>query len=245
MNLLLTLTQSANKLRQTKLVTNTLKALNLGNSASFAILTKTGVTDVSPSSVVGNVGAYPITGAAILLTCPEIVGTVYQVDAAGAACFVTNASHLLSSIGDMEIAYTAANLLANPDFIEYGAGDISGATLTPGLYKWSSSVLINADFYLCGTPNDVFIFTIAGNINQAANTKLTLLGGVKTSNIFWVVQGASVDIQAGAVLQGTILAKGGINLITGAKVYGRLLAQTAVTLQMNTIVIPSNKKYTT
>lgn len=239
--LLLSLTQSATKLRKTKLATsNILAALNLGNSASFAVLSKTGVTNVPSSSVVGNVGSYPISGAAIHLTCPEVSGTVLQADAAGAFCFVTNASLLLSSIGDMQLAFTAANLLPNPDFFEYKSGDISGFTLTPGLYKWSTSVLINADFYLSGTATDVFIFTIAGNITQAANTKMTLLGGVKTSNIFWVVQGASVDIKAGAVLQGTILAKGAINLLSGATVYGRLLAQTAVTLQMSTVVIPSN-----
>jgi len=40
----------------------------------------------------------------------------------------------------MTTAYTAANLQVNPNFVELGAGDISGMKLTPGLYKWSGNV---------------------------------------------------------------------------------------------------------
>ena len=138
--------------------TKRVEALNLGNAASFAILSQTGITDVPASSIVGNVGSYPITGAAILLTCPEVAGVVYQADAAGAACFVTNAAYLLLAIGDMGIAYNTANLLVNYDFQDLNAGDISGLTLTPGLYKWTSSVVINANVYLSGSPTDVWIF---------------------------------------------------------------------------------------
>lgn len=48
--------------------------VNLGAAGSFAILTKTGVTDVYASTIKGNVGASPITGAAVGLTCPEVTG---------------------------------------------------------------------------------------------------------------------------------------------------------------------------
>ena len=226
------------KLAKVSSRTKIVEALNLGNAASFAILSKTGVTDVPASSIVGNVGSYPITGAAILLTCPEVTGIVYQADAAGPACFVTDAAYLLSAIGDMGIAYNTANLLVNYDFQDLNAGDISGLTLTPGLYKWTSSVVINANVYLDGSPTDVWIFQIAGNLVQADATKIILQRGAKPINIFWVVAGAYVDVGLGALFQGSVLAKGGINLLTGATVNGRLLSQTAVTLQMNSVVLP-------
>ncbi len=213
----------------------TIETLNLGNADSFTLLTKTGITNVATSSIVGNVGSYPITGAAIHLTCPEVAGIVYQADASGATCFVTSAAYLLSAIGDMETAYTAANSLANYDFQEFHGGDVSGLTLTRGLYKWTTSVLINANVYLFGSSSDVWVFQIAGNLVQASMTNIILQGGAKSKNIFWVVAGASVDVGAGALFQGSILAKGGINLITGATIYGRLFSQTAVTLQMNSI----------
>jgi len=83
--------------------------VNLGTAGTFAILTKSGVTDVYASAINGNVGASPITGAAIGLECPEVMtGTIYSVDAAGPACKVTDATLLTTAVGDMETAYTDA-----------------------------------------------------------------------------------------------------------------------------------------
>ena len=41
--------------------------VNLGAAGTFAILSKSGITDVYPSVVTGDVGTTPITGAALLL----------------------------------------------------------------------------------------------------------------------------------------------------------------------------------
>jgi hypothetical protein len=57
--------------------------VQLGTAGTFAVLTKTGITDVIASTIRGNVGASPITGAAIGLTCPEVTGTIYTVNAVG------------------------------------------------------------------------------------------------------------------------------------------------------------------
>ena len=64
---------------------STLQApVQLGAAGTFAILTKSGITDVFESAINGDVGASPITGAAIGLTCGEVkTGKVYSVDAAG------------------------------------------------------------------------------------------------------------------------------------------------------------------
>ncbi|MBC7763864.1 MAG: DUF3494 domain-containing protein, partial [Candidatus Saccharibacteria bacterium] len=112
----------------------------LGVAGTFAILSETGVTDVPSSAVTGNVGSSPITGAAILLTCPEVTGTIFSVDAAGPPCKVTDATLLTSAVGDMGVAYSDAAGRTNPDFVNLGAGEIGGRTLVPGLYKWSTDV---------------------------------------------------------------------------------------------------------
>src|ERR1700731_3282066 len=57
--------------------------LDLKSASSFAVLTKSGVTDVPASVITGDVGASPITGAADNLTCVEVSGKSYSVDAAG------------------------------------------------------------------------------------------------------------------------------------------------------------------
>jgi hypothetical protein len=75
----------------------------LGVAGTFAVLSQTGVTDVPSSAVTGNVGSSPITGAAILLTCPEVTGTIFSVDAAGPACKVTNSTLLTTAVGDMGV----------------------------------------------------------------------------------------------------------------------------------------------
>ncbi len=43
--------------------------VRLAVAGEFAILSKTGITDVYASAVTGNVGTSPITGAALLLSC--------------------------------------------------------------------------------------------------------------------------------------------------------------------------------
>ena len=137
--------------------------VNLGTAGTFAILTKTGVTDVYASAVTGNVGSSPITGAAILVTCTEVTGAIFSVDAAGPLpCTVTAAPFLTSAVLDMEAAYLDAEGRTSPNFTEVGAGEIGGLTLPPGLYKWGTGVQISTDVTLAGGPNDVFIFPRSG-----------------------------------------------------------------------------------
>ena len=213
--------------------------VDLGSAGTFAILSKTGVTNVYASAVTGNVGSSPITGAAILVTCTEVTGTIFSVDAAGPLpCTVNAAPFLTSAVGDMEAAYLDAEGRSSPDFTEVGAGEIGGLTLAPGLYKWGTGVMISTDVTLAGGPNDVFIFQIAGTLLQANATRVTLTGGAKAKNIFWQVADV-VAIGTTAHFEGIVLAKTMIATNTGASVNGRLLAQTAVTLQMNTITNPA------
>jgi hypothetical protein len=216
----------------------TLAPVNLGSAANFAILAKSGVTDVYASAVKGDVGASPITGAAVHLTCTEVTGTIYTVDAAGPLpCSVKDPTRLTSAVGAMETAYTDAAGRTLPDFVNLGAGEIGGRTLSPGLYKWSTGVSISNDVTLNGGPNDVFIFQIAGTLNEASAKRVNLTGGAQAKNVFWQTAGA-VSIGTTAHFQGTILSKTMIAVKTKASVNGTLLAQTAVTLQMNAVTKP-------
>ena len=213
--------------------------VDLGVAGTFAILSKTGVTNVYASAVTGNVGSSPITGAAILVTCTEVSGTIFSVDAAGPLpCSVNAAPFLTSAVLDMEAAYLDAEGRSSPDFTEVGAGEIGGMTLPPGLYKWGTGVMISTDVTLTGGPNDVFIFQVAGTLLQANATRVTLTGGAQAKNIFWQVADV-VAIGTTAHFEGIVLAKTMVAVKTGASVQGRLLAQTAVTLQMNAVTQPA------
>jgi len=213
--------------------------VSLGQAGTFAILSQTGITNVYRSAIVGDVGTSPITGAALLLTCGEVSGNIYTVDAAGPLpCATTDATFLTSAVGDMGFAYDDAAGRPDPDFSELGAGEIGGLTLTPGLYKWTTSLLISTDVTLSGGPDDVWILQVAGNLDQANATRVTLAGGALAKNIFWQVAGATT-LGTNAHFEGILLDKTMIAVNTGTSVNGRLMAQTAVTLQMNAITEPA------
>ena len=215
-----------------------LAVVNLGVAGNFTILSKSGITDVYKSAVTGDIGTSPITGAAIGLTCGEVLGTIYTVDAAGPLpCRVTNASRLTTAVSNMQTAYTDAAGRVNPKFFNLGAGNIGGKTLTPGLYKWTSSVTIPTNISISGSSTDVWIFQVAGTLTMSSAVKITLNGGALARNIFWQTAGA-VTLGTTSHFEGVILCQTGINMKTDASINGRLLAQTAVTLQKNTVTRP-------
>ncbi len=215
-----------------------LTRVKLGLAGSFTILSKTGITDVYPSVITGDVGSSPITGAAILVTCTEVSGTVYSVDAAGPIpCSITDAQRLTTAVGNMQAAYIDAAGRPNPKYLNLGAGNIGGKTLRPGLYKWTSALLIPSDITILGSSTDIWIFQVAGTLDMSSAVKIILKGGAQAKNIFWQVAGA-VTLKTTSHFEGIILAKKNINLRTGASINGKLLAQTAVTLQKSTVKKP-------
>ena len=212
--------------------------VNLGVAGKFVILSKSGITDVFPSAITGDIGTSPISGAAIHLTCAEVTGTIYSVDAAGPLpCRVINAVRLTTAVKDMQTAYTDAAGRSNPNFLNLGAGNIGGKTLKPGLYKWTTAVIIPTDVTISGGPTAVWIFQVAGTLTMSSAVKITLTGGAQAKNIFWQVAGGAT-FGTTSHFEGIILGKTGINLKTGASINGRMLAQTAVTLQKNTVKGP-------
>ena len=216
--------------------------VDLGRAGDFVILAPAGVTNVPTSAITGDIGVSPIAATAITgfglsvfpdntySTSPQVTGRLYAADYAS-----PTPANLTTAVGDLRTAYEDAAGRLFPDHNELNDGNIGGLTLRPGLYKWTSTVTILGDVTLTGGPNDVWIFQIAGNLDQANTTTVFLTGGAQAKNVFWQVAG-NVAVGTTAHMEGEVLSKTGIALDTGASVNGRLLAQTAVTLIMNTIV---------
>ena len=223
--------------------------VDLLSAGNFTVLSKSGITDTGSHSsvVVGIVGASPISGAAILVTCPEVTGTIYSADAAGPLpCRVTDATLLTSAANDMVTAYNnAAGAVTPAPVVELNAGNIGGLTIAPGIYKWSTGVNISTNVTLSGGANDVWIFQIAGDLNIAsggsvpAGIKVILAGGAQASNVFWQVGGPTgATLGTYSTFNGNILSAKQIIMQTGAVLNGRALAQTQVTLDANTVSAP-------
>ena len=219
-------------------------AVNLGTAGNYVILAKTGVSSVPKCTITGDIGVSPMGSGAltgwsesidrsnIFSTSAQVTGKLFAADYS-----TPTPANLTRAVLDMQAAYLNAAGRNNPDFIELGAGDISGLTLAPGLYKWGTAVSINGNVTIHGGPNDVWIFQIAKGITQASATRIILSGGAQARNIFWQSAGV-VALGTTAHFEGIILGATGVTLNTGATVNGRLFAQTAVTLIMNTITVP-------
>ena len=234
--------------------TSSVGPVNLLTAGNFAILTQTGITSTGShsSAITGNIGASPITAAAMnSVFCTEITGTIFGVDAAyvgsgAVGCFAGNppaANKTLvdNAVADMGTAYNEAAGRISPSVInELGAGAIGGMTLAPGLYKWSTGVLIATDVTLSGGANDVWIFQVAQNLTLSNGIRVKLSPGVQAKNIFWQVGGGTgVAIGTTAHMEGTVLAIKAITMATGSTANSRMLAQTTVTLDATTVTQPA------
>jgi hypothetical protein len=200
----------------------------LGAADSFAALAGSTVTSTGPTSVTGDLGVSP--GTAVTGFPP---GTIVGAQHAGDPTAALGIADLITAYNDAAGRTLCAITVA---------GNLGGQTLTPGLYKSTSSLAISAgDLTLDaqGDPNGVFIFQMASTLTTTSGRQVILSGAAKSTNVYWQV-GTSATIGTTSVLQGTIMADQTISLDTGATLSGRALARiAAVTLDSNTIVKPA------
>jgi cell division septation protein DedD len=226
---------------------NTLPSNVLGTAGNFAILAKTGISTTGTTSITGNIGVSPaaatyITGFGLIMdtsntfsTSSLVIGKVYAANYA-----TPTPTMMTTAISDMQTAYTTVAGLTTPAPVTaLGAGNIGGLTITAGIYKWSTNVIIPSAVTLSGSSSDEWVFQIAGTLTVSSNVQVILSGGAQASNIFWVIAGQTT-LGTHSAFNGIILDKTAIALTTGATLNGIALAQTAVTLQSNTITQSNN-----
>jgi hypothetical protein len=194
--------------------------------------------------VTGNLGVSPaaatyVTGFSLTMdatnvfaSSPQVTGRVYAADHAS-----PTPSSLTTAVSDMELAFTDAAGRA-PDVTELGAGDIGGRTVTPGVYKWGTGLLIPTDVTLRGDATDVWIFQVAQALTVSNGVQIQLSGGALSRNVFWQVSGQA-ELGTTAHFEGVLMTQTSITLGTGASINGRLLAQTAVNIDSSTVVRPA------
>src|SRR3989338_11460950 len=146
-------------------------AVYLGTAGNYVILAKSGISTTGTTAITGNIGVSPIdstaiTGFGLIMDASNKFATSSLVTGKAYAADYTppTPTTMTTAVSDMETAYTdAAGRTETSIVTELGAGDISGMTLSPGLYKWGTGVLINTGVTLdCqGNSNAVYIFQIA------------------------------------------------------------------------------------
>jgi hypothetical protein len=215
--------------------------VGLGTAGTFAVLAHTGVTDVPTSAITGDVGLSPTTGAAITgLTCPEVSGTIYTVDAAGPLCRTVDTTVLTNASNDRDTAYGDA-AARTPDSNLGTADGALNTTLTPGVYVIGHAPTANltGTLTLNGGAASVWIFQASSDLVFASASSVVFTGGAQACNVFWQVS-SSATLGTTSSIAGTILAHTSIVIQHGASLAGRALAETGnVTLDANSIQRPA------
>jgi len=219
-------------------------AVNLGTAGSFAILSKSGISTTGVTAITGDIGVSPIdhtalTGFSETMDSSGTFSTSIYVVGGGklyAADYTPpTPAKMTTAVDDMQIAYTDAAGRTTPDFVNLGAGNLSGLILAPGLYKWGTGVSTdNTGFTISGGANDTWIFQISGTLVVANGAIVTLAGGAQTKNIFWQVTGQTT-LGTTSQFKGIILDRTAVVVQHGATENGRAYAQTAVTLDADTV----------
>lgn len=201
-------------------------SVSLAGSSNLAILAGSAISNTGATIITGDMGLSP--GTSVGGFPPGILnGTLHINDA------IANQAKL-----DLTAAYNDAAGRTSTDIVTL-SGNIGGLTLTPGLYKSTSTLAISSGdltFDAKGNPNAVFIIQIASSLTTTSGRKVILSGGALASRIFWQV-GSSATFGTTSVFKGTVLAMQSITFNTGASIDGKALARTgAVIMAGNTIV---------
>jgi hypothetical protein len=229
---------------------DTISGINLGTAGNYAILATTGITTVPDSSITGHIAVSPIVSTFIIgfdldvdssnqfSTCAQVdsESRVYAPDFVGGSNGLSTPALLTVAVGDMARAYTdgMARLSTDAAKRNVGGGDIGGMTLVSGVYTFPSTITIDSDVTFSGDANSIFIIQTAGSVTLEMDINIVLGPNVKAENIFWVVAGV-LTVKSGAAMKGVLLVKTVVNFNTGSSLVGRLLSQTAVSLQKASI----------
>ena len=186
--------------------------VGLGTAAPFAILAGTPKVASTGATVInGNLGVSP--AAAVTGFPPGIVhGTVHTADAVA-----------LQAQSDLTAAYTDA--AGRPVTATHGT--LGGLTLAAGVYNAGGVVLdLTGTLTLDGhnKPNSVWIFQATSALVTASSSKVKLINGASSCNVFWQVT-SSATLGSGSTFVGTIMALTSITIDNGVTVHGRALAR--------------------
>ena len=213
--------------------------VDLKSAGQFGILAGVGVSNNAGFSEIRNmdVGISPGVRSSVTGFPPAIVvnGAIFASDDSAAV-----AAMLVQAKQDLTDAYLFAEGATAPAPATV-AGDQGGLTLAPGIYKSTSTLLIQSgDLTLDaqGDANAVWIFQIAADFTTVggAGGSVILIGGAQAKNIFWQV-GSSATIGDGTIFQGNVLALTSITMNSGATAVGRMLARNGSVVMTNANII--------
>jgi hypothetical protein len=147
---------------------------------------------------------------------------------------------LVQAKQDLTDAYlfAAAAVLPAPATV---SGDQGGTTLAPGIYKSTSTLLIqngNLTLDAQGDVNAVWIFQVSSALTTVggAGGSVILTGGAQAKNVYWQ-SGSSVTIGDNTSFKGNLLVLTSITLNSNATLQGRVLCRNGAVVLTSTNII--------
>jgi len=211
-------------------------APELGSSACYAIFSADGaVTNTGVSTITGDVGTN--VGSATGFNPLLITGTLHPIpDGSTAAC-----------AADLLTAYNYVNTLPYDIELLYPVQFGNNLVLTPHTYRMKAAAMLTDTVYLnaLGNPDAVFVIQIDGALTTSTYSKVNLINGAQSKNVYWKIEGA-VSINNYSVFRGTIICNNGAlgALNTGVTLDGRALttagALTTTAINAVATLLPSN-----
>jgi len=215
-------------------------AVDLKTAARFGILSGVAITSTGYSTIDNfDVGIYPGVRSQVVGFPPAVIlnGAVYASDDVSNPATL---AYLIQAKQDLIDAYTFAEAAISPTPVII-AGDQGGRILTPGIYKSTSTVLIESGNLTLDAQGDsaaVWIFQVGSALTTVGGSggNVVLTGGAQAKNVFWQIT-SSATLGANTAFNGNLLALTSITLNTGARITGRVLARNAAVTLTSTNII--------
>ena len=195
----------------------------MGSAASYAVVADTSIASTGATVVTGDVA---IAGSTDLTGFPPgtISGATHLADpdAVAAAGATTEVNQ---------------NLQGQPCNSDRTGEDLGGLRLGGAVYCYIESATLSGELRLdaLGDIDTVWVFQVSGDFVVDAGSRIILVNGAQSCNVFWQVDG-TVDVGAGASIAGTFVSDEDIVLDVGVLLDGRLFTpQGGVELARSTI----------
>jgi len=215
--------------------------VDLKSAGNFGILAGVGVTNAAGFSEIHDMdcGISPGLRSSFTGFPPAILvnGSIFASDDIAPPGV---AAMLIQAKLDLTNAYLFAEGASSPAPATV-AGDQGGKILAPGIYKSTSTLLIqsgNLTLDAQGDANAVWIFQIASDFTTVggAGGNVILTGGAQAKNVYWQT-GSSATIGDYTIFKGNILALTSITMNSHATAQGRMLARNGAVVLTSTNII--------
>jgi len=187
----------------------------LGSVECFGLFSSTGAVSNSGTTMVnGDVGSNSMSPTGFVAS--DVTGSIHaNPDAATLQCK-----------NDLALVYTYLDNLPVDIELKFPAAFGHHLVLTPHTYHLNAAttlidtIVLNAQ----GNVNGVFVLKINGALTTMAKSKVKLINGAQSKNVFWKIEGG-LDMGTNTVFVGTVIVNNGAlgSMGTGTVLNGRAL----------------------